>query len=198
MTGSQICGIYAGFQNTNVPRLLPWSASKKATHLYVKKQNAPASFVEDIDLDRRNMLGQTATVAFALLLSSPASDAAVPTMDDYAATTTGAQVGKGAATSAEALALVAKLGAKVSMLGSKADLKVLGSALQTSINALGELVEKADWAAVRSALRSEAPLYQGNALGMVRKPYFGLKGGEKSFIAIFQGDTAVGRYPWIF
>jgi hypothetical protein len=31
-------------------------------------------------------------------------------------------------------------------------------------------------------------------LGMVRKPYFGLKGGEKSLIAMFKGDAAVGRY----
>mmetsp|Transcript_17782 Transcript_17782/g.27663 ORF Transcript_17782/g.27663 Transcript_17782/m.27663 type:complete len:307 (-) Transcript_17782:1921-2841(-) len=135
---------------------------------------------------RRRFLGG------ALLLSSltfgSAARAAIPTIDDYETTTTGAVI-KPKVVDLNMNTLVKELGRKHNLSG-KTDVGPFSEELLKSLTALQVLVDQADWASVRSALRGEAS-FEGNALSVCRKPYFGLKGGEKGFLKVMVGGNDV-------
>lgn len=135
---------------------------------------------------RRSFLGG------ALMLSSltfgSASQAAIPTIDDYETTTTGAVI-KPKVVDSNMNTLIKELGRKHNLSG-KTDVGPFSEELVKSLTALQVLVDQADWASVRSVLRGEAS-FEGNALSMCRKPYFGVKGGEKGFLKVMVGGNDV-------
>lgn len=130
------------------------------------------------------VLSTTAMWSSLGAIRKEAARAAVPTFDDYEGTTNGASSTKDKSAVSEAQeSLIKELSVSVPTLESKQNVVTFADASVTSITALESLVETADWAAVRSVLRSEGK-FQGNVLGMVRKPYFGLKGGEKTMLKV--------------
>jgi len=136
-------------------------------------------------LNRRSALLQIATL-FAL--PSPII-AAIPTIDDYDNTSTGYKQLKPSSTSSTSQRVLEALSLKTPLNNGKSSAVTFSESLAMSLNAMDDIVSSADWAGVRSVLRGEGR-YEGNVLSVVRKSYFGTKGGEKGFKKIWQGDVA--------
>lgn len=158
-------------------------------------------FGSNFDMDGDSRMPSTAvskirrSFLVGALLTSTASgsvaQAAIPTIDDYETTTTGAVIKPKGGGDSSANALVKDLGRKQS-LSAKTDVEPFSEELVKSLGALQGLVDQADWVSVRSVLRGEA-MFEGNALSVCRKPYFGLKGGEKGFIKVMVGGSDITK-----
>lgn len=141
---------------------------------------------------RRWLETAAAAVGWSVVVSASRANAAVPTFDDYESTTNGATTNGKTSTTSSQETLVRQLATSAPTLDSVTAIVDFGDASVTSVTALESLVKSADWAAVRSVLRSEGN-YQGNVLGMARKPYFGLKGGDKALRKLLTQSADVDK-----
>lgn len=146
--------------------------------------------------DRRSVISQSGVSLLGFIIGSKLCSneaiAATPTFDDYEGTMNGAKL-KQEVESKVPEAVVRDLGLTQAKLGNKEDIVAFASKTAQSIAAIQILVDNADWAGVRSVLRGESSKFEGNVLSICRKPFFGIKGGEKGYrkaIALSEDDLS--------
>lgn len=169
-----------------------FSQTKALNHLCTVKTSYSSTTGLNSHEDRREFLTHSAAMALGIgwMVSSSPARAAIPTMDDYESTTNGALLKQKKDSSVPELA-IREMGLKQTTLQSKADLQSLGILTERSLDALKVIVGLADWAGVRSVLRGEGSNFEGNVLSILRKPYFGVKGGERVFLKILGNGESV-------
>ena len=153
-------------------------------------------------ISRRQSFTISLVSLFPLVSNMRPAQAAIPTIDDYENTNNGAQLISQTKLTKAQQQMIQTL-AQPQMVENKQSIISLSETLIQSLNAMDPLVKGADWASIRSVLRGEGQ-YQGNALSMVRKTYFGVtdakissgtKGSQKVLKSIL-GPDVNGAYGW--
>lgn len=135
---------------------------------------------------RRNVIMKTMILPWLISSSSATiAHAAIPTMDDYYATSTGAQLKNKSTSSSSEEKLKDVLSQKIrNPISDTSSLTSYVDQLMTSVDALDALVDKADFSSLRSVLRGDTgTIYEKNVLSIARKKNFGI--AEKEFTKVF-------------
>lgn len=156
----------------------------------------PVEKEDDQMISRRKAIqsGLYSILAFSTIVPNVAK-AAIPTMDDYENTQNGAQIVSSSQLT-QAQQMMIQTFSQKQAIENKQSLLELSDKISDSLTTMEPLVKTADWVAIRSVLRAEGR-YDGNVLGMARKPYFGLgkskAGGQKALQSVL-GAKVDGKF----